>query len=150
VKKAQELHDEFVDDLKKTLGESGFSTQCVLQPIPALFGEIGAAKGGNMLGLDSVDTNSILWLGTVAYQDPAHDKKAHQKLKDYYKKLEKFARRQKGDVDWRYINYSDKTQDPLKSYGKDNLAFMKKVAAKYDPKSVFQKQVPGSFKVSKA
>ena len=146
-----ELHDEFVADLKKRLGtDSGFSTQCVLQPIPALFGEIGAAKGGNMLGLDAVDTNSILWLGTVAYQDPAHDKVAHKRLDHYHKKLEKFVRKQKGEVQWRYINYSDKTQNPLKAYGKENLAFMKKVAAKYDPKRVFQKQVPGSFKVSKA
>lgn len=151
VKKAMAVHDALVADLQKTLGtSSGFSTQCILQPLPSLFGEIGARKGGNMLGLDAVHTNSIMWLGTVAYEDPAHDEITHQKLQKAYKELESFARHRGADVAFRYINYADKTQNPLKSYGQANLDFMKKVAAKYDPKLVFQTQMPGSFKVTEA
>lgn len=151
VKKAMAVHDALVADLQKTLGTaSGFSTQSIFQPLPSLFGEIGARKGGNMHGLDAVNTNSIMWLGTVAYEDLAHDKIMHQKLQEAFKELEKFARHRGADVAFRYINYADKTQNPLKSYGRANVDFMKKVAAKYDPNRVFQAQMPGSFKVTEA
>lgn len=52
--------------------------------------------------------------------------------------------------DFTYLNYAAPFQDPLESYGAANLALMKSVAAKYDPEVVFQKLVPGGFKVSKA
>lgn len=47
-----------------------------------------------------------------------------------------------------YLNYADKTQDPLSSYGPKNVKKMKDAARKYDPKGVFQKLVPGGFKIS--
>ncbi|CAG9950904.1 unnamed protein product [Clonostachys rosea f. rosea IK726] len=96
LKKAMALHDALAADLKTTLGPAAFSTQCVLQPIPSFFGTIGARKGGNMLGLDAVKTNSILWLGTVAYKDPDHDKVAHKKLEKSFRELEKFAKSRNG------------------------------------------------------
>lgn len=148
IKKSMELHEEMVEELKAEIGATGFSTQNVLQPIPSFYGDIGVSQGGNMLGLDKVKDNAVLWLGTVAYQDPAFDEFSHQKLEAYKTKLEKFAKDRKADVPWRYINYSDKTQNPLKSYGPKNTKFIKDVAAKYDPKGIFQKQMPGSFKIS--
>ncbi|CAG9950901.1 unnamed protein product [Clonostachys rosea f. rosea IK726] len=145
LKKAMALHDALAADLKTTLGPAAFSTQCVLQPIPSFFGTIGARKGGNMLGLDAVKTNSILWLGTVAYKDPDHDKVAHKKLEKSFRELEKFAKSRNGNVEWLYINYADKTQNPLKSYGKANLDFMKNVAGTYDPKGVFRSRCLGAL-----
>lgn len=49
-----------------------------------------------------------------------------------------------------YLNYASPKQDPLCGYGADNVAFMKKVAKKYDPTGVFQKLQPGGFKLSHA
>lgn len=151
VKKALALHDALVAGLRITFGPPSMSsTQCVLQPIPSFFSDVSASKGGNMLGLESNEKNSIMWLGTVAYENPAFDEIAHERLEKSFRELERFAHCRNGTVAWRYINYSDKTQNPLKSYGEANLAFMKEVAAKYDPEGVFQKQMPGSFKLSAA
>jgi FAD/FMN-containing dehydrogenase len=148
VKKSMELHEEMVAELGSAIGADVFTSQNVLQPIPSFYGDIGQAKGGNMLGLDRLKDNAVLWLGTVAYDDAAFDRVAYEKLEAYKSKLERFAKERKADVPWRYINYSDKTQNPLKSYGPANTKFMKDVAAKYDPTGVFQKQMPGSFKIS--
>lgn len=41
------------------------------------------------------------------------------------------------------------TQDPLASYGPESVKKMKAAAKKYDPFGVFQKLVPGGFKISK-
>lgn len=48
-----------------------------------------------------------------------------------------------------YLNYADPSQDPLASYGEENVKFMKKVAAEYDAPGVFQTLCPGGFKLSK-
>lgn len=49
---------------------------------------------------------------------------------------------------FRYANYANYQQRPLESYGDDNINFLRQVAKKYDPSGVFQRQVPGGFKVS--
>lgn len=49
-----------------------------------------------------------------------------------------------------YLNYAGRDQDPLGSYGVDEMAQLMRVAAKYDPRGVFQRQVPGGFKLDQA
>ena len=51
--------------------------------------------------------------------------------------------------DYIYLNYAYPKQDPIRTYGAENVRLLKNAAAKYDPKGVFQKLVPGGFKVSK-
>ena len=48
---------------------------------------------------------------------------------------------------FQYLNYADPSQDPIGSYGKDNVRGMREVSRKYDLKGVFQRQVPGGFKL---
>lgn len=47
------------------------------------------------------------------------------------------------------MNDSSYWQNPLKSYGKDSLDFMEKMAVKWDPEHVFQKLQNDSFLISK-
>lgn len=47
-----------------------------------------------------------------------------------------------------YLDYADIGQNPLKSYGADNVNKLKAAAKKYDPKGIFQTIVPGGFKIS--
>lgn len=63
--------------------------------------------------------------------------------------IQKFATEQGTAVDYLYLNYADKDQNPLAGYGADNVAFMKEVSGKYDPSGVFQTSLPGGFKISK-
>jgi hypothetical protein len=50
-------------------------------------------------------------------------------------------------IPFTYLGYSASWQDPLGNYGSAQLAAMKQVARKYDPNGVFQKKVPGGFKL---
>lgn len=49
-----------------------------------------------------------------------------------------------------FLNNAAPFQDPLGSYGAENLQFMQDVAKKYDPDEIFQTLMPGGFKLSKA
>lgn len=46
-----------------------------------------------------------------------------------------------------YLNYAYKTQRPIDGYGAASVLNLKAVSYKYDPEQVFQKLVPGGFKL---
>ncbi|KAF4617071.1 hypothetical protein G7Y89_g15078 [Cudoniella acicularis] len=148
IKKAGEMHDELVDELKGLIPAGNFTTQCLFQPIPTLFAEHSVQRGGNMLGLDKVKENALLWLITGATETPEQQTIMQNKLTAFSATLEKFAESNGLHVNWRYLNYVDKTQNPLKSYGPDNINFIRKVAAKYDPSGMFQMKVVSGWKIS--
>lgn len=46
-----------------------------------------------------------------------------------------------------YLNFAGGFQDPISGYGAKNVEFLRRVAAAYDPQGVFQKLMPGGFKL---
>ena len=48
-----------------------------------------------------------------------------------------------------YWNYAFSDQDPLLSYGKENVEKLRNVSKKYDPDGMFQTACPGGFKLFK-
>lgn len=52
--------------------------------------------------------------------------------------------------DYLYLNDSDQTQDVFAGYPAENVARLKSIRAKYDPKMVYTKLMPGGFKVALA
>jgi hypothetical protein len=48
---------------------------------------------------------------------------------------------------FQYINYADPSQDPIGSYGEENIEHLRRMSRRYDPMGVFQRQVPGGFKL---
>jgi len=48
-----------------------------------------------------------------------------------------------------YLNFAMADQNPFCTYGAENVDFLRTTAHKYDPTGVFQRLVPGGFKISK-
>ena len=46
-----------------------------------------------------------------------------------------------------YLNYAAPSQDPIASYGDVNHAELRRVSGEYDPNQVFQRLVPGGYKL---
>jgi len=101
-----------------------------------------------MMGLDQVEGNALLWSIIGSTQTPAEHAIMREKLLAFVSGVEAFAMSEDLNIDWRYLNYVDSTQDPLKSYGQKNVDFMREVAAKYDPSGMFQKKVVSGWKIS--
>ncbi|KAF1953113.1 FAD-binding domain-containing protein [Byssothecium circinans] len=149
IKKAGLLHDELVEELKTVIPSGSFSTQCLFQPVPTFFTERSLQRGGNVLGLDNEKQNALMWLITGATKTVEHQAIMREKLTTFYNDLNAYATSLGLGVAWQHLNYADQTQDPLKSYGAKNIAFIRKVAATYDPSQVFQKKVVSGWKISK-
>ena len=149
--KAVELHEKLVQELKVFIPDGDFITQCLFQPFPRLFGQASAAAGGNVTGIDRQPHNGLLWLAVAQVRTAEQDVFAYSRVREWAEAVRQFAATidgGEGNLEWTYLNYADGTQDPLASYGLDNVRFMKDVAAKYDPEQVFQTLCPGGFKLS--
>jgi hypothetical protein len=146
---ASALHDQLVADMIAFIPEQDFVTQCLFQPLPTTYGQNSLAAGGNVMGVDRQPHNGILFLATAMVRTPEQEAFAYPKVKAWVESVEDFARGMEGGLlEWRYLNYADKSQDPMATYGEANVKLMKEAAAKYDPERVFQELCPGGFKIS--
>jgi hypothetical protein len=147
--KATELHDQLVEELKAFVPDGDFTTQCVFQPLPTLFGQRSVEAGGNAMGVEKQAHDGVLFLATTMMRTPEQEAFAYPKVKAWIEAVKKFASTiEGGNLEWTYLNYADRSQDPIKSYGKESIKKMREVAAKYDPRQVFQKLCPGGYKIS--
>lgn len=90
----------------------------------------------------------MVWL-TSRWTDPSLDSMMYAARDDFIVATETVAKKYGTYHPFLYINYASPSQNPLCGYGVDNFNFLKATAAKYDPHGVFQKLMPGGFKVSK-
>lgn len=149
---AAKLHEELIEALSESIGADNYITTMFFQPLPTYFAEIGENKGGNVLGLNRIPDNAILWVFAVGVtnDDDAAVAIAQSTLIAATNKMKEYALEHESGADWVYSNYADLSQDALGSYGAENLAFMRDVAERYDPEGFWQKRIPGGFKVSRA
>ncbi|KAI8211860.1 hypothetical protein K4K53_008743 [Colletotrichum sp. SAR 10_77] len=149
--KAADVFESLVKMMKGQVPDHDFAFQMVLQPLPVSFGKHSAVRGGNMFGLEHIKDDCVLLVWTVEVATPElRTTVAFPALKGAIDEIEAYAKSVNGDVKFRYLNYCDASQDPLGSYGEENVRKMREAAEKYDPAGVFQRRVPGGFKISKA
>lgn len=108
-----------------------------------------------MLGLDHVPSDAIMWTAAVGLKESLKEDReaalavAQAELAALTAEIRQMTKEKGTDVDLVYLNYADLNQNPLGSYGADNVAFIKKVAKQYDPEGFWQHRAPGGFKISR-
>ncbi|RYP41989.1 hypothetical protein DL767_000620 [Monosporascus sp. MG133] len=116
----------------------------ILQPLPAPLAKHAVANRGNVLGLDRVHNDCFLFMTVLQLAETVYPS-----YKAAIEEVESYAKSVDGNIEFRYLNYCDSSQDPLGSYGKENIRNMGDATARYGPGGIFQKRVPGGFKISK-
>ena len=150
IKKAVELHEIAVNNVKAKSPSGDLTSMCLFQALPAFYSKIVAENGGNLMGLEQIEEDSILFMAGIHVKEAEMAEYGDAQAKEWLKGVEDFARERGTYVEWQFLNYADKSQNPLASFGAENLAKMKEVAQQYDPEGVFQIQSPGGFKLSNA
>lgn len=150
LKQAATLHEDLVSRLTAKLGADSFISEMVLQPMPKLFSKISQRKGGNMLGMERIQSSAVMWTGGIGtLGDEATFATAEMEFSAMLTTLKESAIKEGALTDFIYINYAHPSQDALAGYGAENVAFMKRVAAQYDPEGFMQQRVPGGFKITR-
>ncbi|KAL8854847.1 MAG: hypothetical protein Q9221_000353 [Calogaya cf. arnoldii] len=86
----------------------------------------------------------------VSYSNAADDELVYSTTRSYFEKVEQYTRSTGQHEPFIYMNYALPTQKVIESYGNVNGHFLRTVSRKYDPKQVFQRLVPGGFKLNPA
>ncbi|KAK8022526.1 hypothetical protein PG993_013293 [Apiospora rasikravindrae] len=127
-----------------------FSLGYVIQPVLQNIGTQSQARGMDTMGLGAVPHDSVMFLIMAEFDSPELHAAAAPHIEAAFGDVERAAAEAGAGTRWLYLNYSDPSQNPLASYGREAVERLKGVSAKYDPNGVFQKRVPGGFKVFKA
>lgn len=149
MKKAADVFEVLVEDLKILIPDGKFYISMVLQPLPRSFAKQSRARGGNLLGIEKLQKDCVLLVAAVEVETPEISTKiAYPKLRAAISEIELYAKSVDGDVGFLYLNYCDGSQDPFQTYGEASIRKMREAMAKYDPSGTFQTRVPGGFKIS--
>jgi hypothetical protein len=125
-------------------GVAGVVYTLSFEPLPrAIYGR--APYGSNaFLDLSASAEPLMIALLSVSWADAADDATVRAAAQEMMGMIERGAA---GYNKWLYLNYVAPWQGAVASYGEESVARMWAVSRKYDPRGVFQTEVPGGQKL---
>ncbi|KAF1969123.1 hypothetical protein BU23DRAFT_653834 [Bimuria novae-zelandiae CBS 107.79] len=143
-----DVYDFWRQEASAVHNTTGANMTFTLQPVPANLAQEGSRKGGNPMG---VPTEAHQWWATLVDWTHAKDDEIVRAVPIATEKKWKELSEKRGlDVKYRFLNDASRDQNPLATYGTENLQRLKQIAIKYDPGKVFQNLQNDGFLVSKA
>lgn len=70
MKKAADVFEVLVEDLKILIPDGKFYISMVLQPLPRSFAKHSMARGGNLLGIEKLQKDCVLLVAAVEVETP--------------------------------------------------------------------------------
>ena len=116
-----------------------------LQPNSASMVFAGNARGGNALGLQAV--NQTWFVLDTGHEFSSDDESAHEVTREILARIENVSKSEGNYLPYLFMNDASYDQDVIGHYGTANVKRLKSVQRVYDPELVFQKLVPGGFKL---
>jgi hypothetical protein len=146
---AHKIYMDVLDHLKaKATGD--WKIYVLYQTLAPVYWSKSKSLGGNVLGLERFGDQALcLYQPYMSWQGAEQDTLFQQAGQDLIDRIRAYAVSLGAGNPYLYLDYADITQDPLASYGAENVKKMKEAAKKYGPSGVFQRLVPGGFKISK-
>ncbi|KAK3314358.1 putative 6-hydroxy-D-nicotine oxidase [Apodospora peruviana] len=127
---------------------TGANQTFTLQPAPANIALQGIAKGGNPMGIPSI--NHQWWTTLIDWEKAEDDETVRAVSISTEAKWKQLSRERGLEVDYLFMNDASREQNPLASYGAGNIGKLKAIARKYDPLEVFQRLQNDGFLLRKA
>ncbi|KAH0606251.1 uncharacterized protein H6S33_003912 [Morchella sextelata] len=126
---------------------TGFQASVAYQPLSASMIAAGAARGGNVLGLD--DSQGVLTCLNFNYRwtNTTDDATVKAVAEDVIGQARELAKARGLFNPYIYLNYADPDAEVIEGYGAANVKTLQTAKKKWDPENVFSKLVKGGFKV---
>ncbi|CAG9998324.1 unnamed protein product [Clonostachys byssicola] len=141
---ATELYNTGIEPLKNA---DNITLSFTLQPYAVSLLQKTSFQGGNSLGLSPSDGPIVSVLFLTWWTNKADDDRIISTLKGILGQIDADAKSRGTSLNYIYMNYAHNFQDPITSYGANNKNALQKVSTKYDPQGLFQRGVPGGFKL---
>lgn len=135
-----ELIKIFEDGVKPLAAIEGLNVQLLIQPHPI-------TNGTNSLGLTAGESDVVMLDFTIAYNNAADDQTVEVQLNTVVGQQKQLVKDKGLLIPFTYLNYADKSQDPIGSYGAAAQDKLRAASKKYDPSGLFQKALRGGYKL---
>jgi hypothetical protein len=142
------FHDKWQEMLATLKDAEGFTFAFGFQPLAKSLLEHSAAAGGNATGLTSSDGPLFVVLLNPVWALAADDNRITSGVTNLLAEFRRLASEKGLLHPYIFTNYAYKTEDVFKGYGEASVAQLKEVSKKFDPEGIFQKGVPGGWKVA--
>ncbi|PYI03681.1 FAD-binding domain-containing protein [Aspergillus sclerotiicarbonarius CBS 121057] len=116
-------------------------------PYPRSMLEKSQKLGGNSLGLHPTSGPLVSVVLATHWRNVEDDEMVLGLMKEVLGRIEDEAARRGTGERFKLMNYSFDFQDPVASYGLQSQLRLLEVSRKYDPSGMFQRAVPGGFKL---
>lgn len=126
----------YQDEVSKIKNVDGLQLQYLLQPMPV-------TNGTNVLGVPANARDLGMWVLTGLWNKASDDKKVVNTVQTIQEKSERVLQKKRLLIRFKYLNYADVSQDPISTYGRENIEHLWATSMKYDPTGMWQKRVPG-------
>lgn len=142
-----DLANQIVQDIQDV---KNLTFSLSFQPLPQTVIGYGIANGGSSLGLGTDDGDIVNVLLTVQWAKTSDDAAINNAAKSLFTQAEAASKSFNTYNPYLYLNYAAEFQNPIAGYGAASVANLQAVSKKYDPNQLFQKQVPGGFKLQES
>lgn len=139
------ISDAVFAPLFKNSTVPGLRLSVVLQPLTSSMLAKGCGK--NSLGLCPSDGNLVILDLTVQWSLSQNSDAVNAASEALISQVTAAAEGRGLLHPYIYLNYALQSQDPISAYGNKSVANMRAMSKKFDPAQVFQKLVPGGFKL---
>ena len=143
---ASDLYQANLDPIKPV---AGLTASLTLQPYPVSTQRQTIRHGGNSLGLDGSDGALVNVLLLTYWAGRDDDDAVLGFMKTTLESIRQDAAAKGTLVPFTFMSYAWNHQDPIGSYGDENKKKLQAASKKYDPEGLFQKGVPGGWKLFK-
>jgi hypothetical protein len=142
--------EEFYSALPQVANVTGILPVLIYQALTNPILEKMSKFGGNVLGLDSSKGPVHLLHIACWWADESGDDTVYQFINSYWETVLEKAQTMGISNEYIYMNYASQFQDVISGYGDANVARLRHIASKYDPKGLYQNLQPGYFKFGHA
>ncbi|KAM0332156.1 hypothetical protein ACHAQA_002430 [Verticillium albo-atrum] len=125
----------------------GLTWDFQFEPLSRHIQKASKDRGGNILGVADAEKDLMIVFIMPLWSDAKYDDEVHAASEKWYRSIKQYTQSIGKDHPFEFANYAAWYQDPMASYGAENLEFLRTVSRKYDPSSLFQKAVKGGYKL---
>ncbi|ORX95729.1 hypothetical protein BCR34DRAFT_628973 [Clohesyomyces aquaticus] len=129
--------------------DPAFSFSLSYQPLTKNMASQGARFGGNSYGLENLEQDHAIYVVNLRWSSAENDNVNDDLIRDLFTASDVAAQSMGLYHPLKYTNYASLWQNPISTYGNQNIKELWDVSKEYDPQQIFQERVPGGFKLPK-
>ncbi|KAI1370392.1 FAD-binding domain-containing protein [Hypoxylon crocopeplum] len=142
------FHKKWQNMLSKIQDVEGLTFSFWFHPITKAMLESSAKAGGNAMSISPSDGPLFIVLVNPGWDRPGDDERVFAVVQDFVAEIRQLAKEKKLLHRYIFMNYAYQADDTIAGYGEESILKLRDTSRKYDPEGIFQKGVPGGFKLS--